>query len=73
LFLLSSFCSFCPKASVNIEIDQRIRTNRDRPATRTLPAGRTRLTFFQMAVAGTGMALGGWLGGFLFDLSGAYT
>ena len=23
--------------------------------------------------AGTGMALGGWLGGFLFDVSGAYT
>jgi len=28
---------------------------------------------FQMVGAGTGMALGGWLGGFLFDLSGAYT
>jgi predicted MFS family arabinose efflux permease len=27
----------------------------------------------QMVGAGTGMALGGWLGGFLFDLSGAYT
>jgi hypothetical protein len=27
----------------------------------------------QMAGAGTGMALGGWLGGFLFDVSGAYT
>jgi MFS family permease len=28
---------------------------------------------FQMVGAGTGMALGGWLGGFLFDVSGAYT
>ena len=28
---------------------------------------------FQMVGAGTGMALGGWLGGALFDLSGAYT
>jgi MFS family permease len=28
---------------------------------------------FQMVGGGTGMALGGWLGGFLFDLSGAYT
>ena len=28
---------------------------------------------FEMVGAGTGMALGGWLGGFLFDLSGAYT
>jgi len=28
---------------------------------------------FQMVGAGTGMALGGWLGGMLFDLSGAYT
>ena len=28
---------------------------------------------FQMVGAGTGMALGGWLGGFLFDISGAYT
>ena len=28
---------------------------------------------FQMVGAGTGMALGGWLGGYLFDLSGAYT
>ena len=28
---------------------------------------------FQMVGAGTGMALGGWLGGILFDLSGAYT
>jgi len=27
----------------------------------------------QMVGAGTGMALGGWLGGFLFDVSGAYT
>ena len=27
----------------------------------------------EMVGAGTGMALGGWLGGFLFDLSGAYT
>jgi MFS family permease len=27
----------------------------------------------QMVGAGTGMALGGWLGGLLFDLSGAYT
>jgi MFS family permease len=27
---------------------------------------------FQMVGAGTGMALGGWLGGFLFDVSGAY-
>jgi len=26
-----------------------------------------------MVGAGTGTALGGWLGGFLFDLSGAYT
>ena len=26
-----------------------------------------------MVGAGTGMALGGWLGGFLFDMSGAYT
>jgi MFS family permease len=28
---------------------------------------------FQMVGAGTGMALGGWLGGFLFDVTGAYT
>lgn len=28
---------------------------------------------FQMLGASTGMGLGGWLGGFLFDLSGAYT
>lgn len=28
---------------------------------------------FQMVGAGIGMALGGWLGGMLFDLSGAYT
>jgi MFS family permease len=28
---------------------------------------------FQMVGGGTGMALGGWLGGLLFDLSGAYT
>ncbi len=28
---------------------------------------------FQMVGAGTGMALGGWLGGMLFDVSGAYT
>jgi MFS family permease len=28
---------------------------------------------FEMVGAGTGMALGGWLGGFLFDISGAYT
>ena len=28
---------------------------------------------FQMVGAGTGMALGGWLGGFLFDVSGTYT
>ena len=28
---------------------------------------------FQMVGAGTGMALGGWLGGFLFDVSGDYT
>ena len=28
---------------------------------------------FEMLGAGTGMALGGWLGGILFDLSGAYT
>ena len=28
---------------------------------------------FQMVGAGTGMDLGGWLDGFLFDLSGAYT
>jgi MFS family permease len=28
---------------------------------------------FEMVGAGTGMALGGWLGGFLFDVSGAYT
>jgi MFS family permease len=28
---------------------------------------------FQMVGGGTGMALGGWLGGFLFDVSGAYT
>ena len=28
---------------------------------------------FQMLGAGTGMALGGWLGGILFDLSGGYT
>ena len=28
---------------------------------------------FQMVGAGIGMALGGWLGGLLFDLSGAYT
>ncbi|MBM3359656.1 MAG: MFS transporter [Betaproteobacteria bacterium] len=27
----------------------------------------------QMVGSGTGMALGGWLGGFLFDVSGAYT
>jgi MFS family permease len=27
----------------------------------------------QMVGAGTGMALGGWLGGFLFDVSGGYT
>jgi MFS family permease len=27
----------------------------------------------EMVGAGTGMALGGWLGGFLFDISGAYT
>jgi MFS family permease len=27
----------------------------------------------QMVGAGTGMALGGWLGGFLFDVTGAYT
>ena len=27
---------------------------------------------FEMVGAGTGMALGGWLGGFLFDISGAY-
>jgi hypothetical protein len=26
-----------------------------------------------MVGAGTGMAFGGWSGGFLFDLSGAYT
>ena len=26
-----------------------------------------------MVGAGTGMALGGWLGGFLFDVSGDYT
>ena len=28
---------------------------------------------FQMLGASTGMALGGWLGGALFDISGAYT
>lgn len=28
---------------------------------------------FEMLGAGSGMALGGWLGGILFDLSGAYT
>ena len=28
---------------------------------------------FQMVGAATGMDLGGWLGGFLFDVSGAYT
>ena len=28
---------------------------------------------FEMVGAGTGMALGGWLGGGLFDMSGAYT
>ena len=28
---------------------------------------------FQMVGAGIGMALGGWLGGMLFDQSGAYT
>jgi MFS family permease len=28
---------------------------------------------FQMASAGIGMALGGWLGGALFDLAGDYT
>jgi MFS family permease len=28
---------------------------------------------FQMLGASTGMALGGWLGGVLFDVSGAYT
>ena len=28
---------------------------------------------FQMVGAGTGMALGGWLGGFLFDVTGDYT
>jgi predicted MFS family arabinose efflux permease len=28
---------------------------------------------FQMVGAGTGMALGGWIGGFLFDVTGAYT
>jgi MFS family permease len=28
---------------------------------------------FEMVGAGIGMALGGWLGGFLFDLSGGYT
>ena len=28
---------------------------------------------FQMVGAGTGMALGGWLGGAMFDASGAYT
>jgi MFS family permease len=27
---------------------------------------------FQMVGGGTGMALGGWLGGVLFDVSGAY-
>jgi hypothetical protein len=27
----------------------------------------------QKVGAGTGMALGGWLGGLLFDVSGAYT
>ena len=28
---------------------------------------------FEMMAAGTGMALGGWLGGFLFDMAGHYT
>ena len=30
-------------------------------------------TIYSFQMVGTGMALGGWLGGFLFDVSGAYT